>query len=173
MKLTVDGHAITQKLTVKMDPRVKPDLEQQFTLSMQMYDGELKALAAAAQVRALRKQLQELQKNAGQGPVADTVAALDKKAEAIVGAEARGFGRFGGGGGPDTLNSIRGGLGGLLGQLQRADVAPTTQTADAVADRQKALAGLLARWMALQTEDLTKLNEQLKQANLPALTIEP
>jgi len=103
--------------------------------------------------------------------------ALDKQAEAIAGPEARGgfggFGRFGGGGGPDTLNSIRGTLGLLLGQLQRADVAPTTQTADAVADRQKALASLLTRWTALQSEDLPKLNAQLKQANLPAVTIEP
>src|SRR5271157_3353974 len=179
VRLTIDGHATTQTLTVKMDPRVKTPasgLEQQFMLSMQMYEGEMRAAAAAGQARGLRKQLQQLQKNAGQalaGPLADAVAALDKKAEALVGAESRGFGRFGGGGGPETLNSIRGTLGSLLARLQGADVAPTTQTAAAVADRQKALAGLLARWTALQNEDLPKLNTQLKQANLPAVTIEP
>ena len=176
VRLTVDGHASTQPLTVKMDPRVKTPasgLLQQFALSSEMYEGEMRAVSAATQVRGLRKQLQQLQKAVGQGPVADAVAALDKTAEALVGAEARGFGRFGGGGGPDTLNSIRGTLGLLLGRLQEADVAPTTQTAAAVADRQKALASLLARWTAVQNEDLPKLNAQLKQANLPVATIEP
>jgi len=177
IRLSIAGLTLTRPLTVKMDPRVNTPasgLEQQFTQSMQMYEGEISAAAAAAQVRGLRKQLQQLQKSAaGQGPVADAVAALDKKAEALAGAEARGFGRFGGGGGPDTFNSIRGTLGLLLARLQGADVAPTTQTAAAVADRQKALAGLLARWAALRSEDLLKLNTQLKQANLPAVTIEP
>jgi photosystem II stability/assembly factor-like uncharacterized protein len=179
VRLTLDGHATTQPLTVKMDPRVKTPasgLEHQFTLSMQMYEGELGAAAAAAQLRGLRKQLQELQKSGGPAlaaPVADAVAALDKKAEALVGVEARGFGRFGGGGGPDTLNSIRGTLGSLLARLQGADVAPTTPTAAAVADRQKALTSLLARWTALRSEDVPRLNTQLKQANLPAVTLEP
>ena len=179
VRLTVDGRANTQPLTVKIDPRVKTPaagLDQQFKLSFEMYEGELKAGAAAAQVRALRKQLQQVRQSAGETPVADAVAALDKKAEELLGAEGRGFGgfgRFGGAGGADTLNSIRGSLGSLLGQMQRADVAPTTQTVEAVADRQNVLSGLLARWAALQNEDLPKLNAQLKLANLPAVTIGP
>jgi photosystem II stability/assembly factor-like uncharacterized protein len=176
VKLTVDGRAYARPLTVKMDPRVKTpsaDLLQQFTLSMQMYNGVAEASAAVEQIRGLRKQLQQLRASAGQGSVAEAITALDKKAEALEGAGGgRGFFRFGGGGGPDTLNGIRGALGGLLGVLQGADVGPTTQVVAAVANRRQALAGLLGRWAALKGQDLTKLNVQLKQAKLPAVTIE-
>jgi hypothetical protein len=55
--------------------------------------------------------------------------------------------------------------------LQGADAAPTSQVLAAVADRQKALAGLMAKWAALKAQDLAVLNTQLKAAHLPAVEI--
>jgi hypothetical protein len=61
----------------------------------------------------------------------------------------------------------------LMGLLQGADVAPTSQLHAAVEDSRKALASLMARWNALKGEDLAKLNELLKQANLPPVALNP
>ncbi len=172
-KLTVGGRSYTQPLTVKMDPRVKTpeaDLSHQFTLSKQLYDDAVATSAALEQLRALRSQLRTLKERAGQGGVADAIIALDQKAEALAGREA---GRFGGaGGGADSLGSVRGALMSLMGILQGADVAPTTQAVAAVAERRQALAALIGRWNELKTKDIPAVNDLLRKANLPELKLE-
>jgi hypothetical protein len=80
---------------------------------------------------------------------------------------------FRGSPGPDTLNSVRASLLALMNMVQAADVAPTTQLVAAASDRQKAAAQIMNRWAALKTQELTALNAQLKNANLPAINIEP
>ncbi len=67
---------------------------------------------------------------------------------------------------------MNGALSQLLQVLQGADVPPTTQAVAAVADRNRAFAALMQRWTALKDQDLTNLNAQLKQANLPAVTLQ-
>jgi len=175
VKLIAGGKSYTQPLTVKMDPRVKTlpaGLLQQFTLSKQMYDGLVESAAAMEGLRSLRAQLKQTGERAGQSPVAQAISAFDKKAEALQGAG----GGFGGRGaaatGPDTINSVRGSLTALLGLLQGADVAPTTQAVAAIADRSKAMTGLLTRWNALRSKELAALNAQLKQAGLPEIKIQ-
>lgn len=177
VKLTVIGKSYMQPLTVKMDPRVKTPalgLEQQFTLSKALYDGVLDAQAALQQLRAIRAQVKLLRERAGQGALSEALAAFDQKAAALEGGGGGG-GRFGGGGGgfgpgagggQDTLAGIGGSLSSLMGLLQGADAAPTSQLVAAVADGRRALANLMARWNALKTQDLTNLKAQLKQANL-------
>jgi hypothetical protein len=145
VKLTVDGKSYTQPLTVKMDPRVKTSalgLNQQFTLSKQMYDGMVEAQKALQDLRALRA------KTAGT-PLDARLAALEGQAG-------------GGRGGPpaaaspgdvrETLTGIGASLGALMNQLQGADVAPTTQLVAAVTQRRAALAKLMAEWAALKAE---------------------
>ena len=161
-----------------MDPRVKtplPALTQQFTLSKQLYDDVVAASTALTELRNVREQLAKVKERAGQGSVAGAIASLDKDAAALEGRG--GGGRFGGGGGeaqgpaPETLNSVRGSLSSLMGMLQQADVAPTTQVVSAVTERRKVLAPLLSRWAVMKGPDLQKLNTQLKQANLPEVTV--
>ena len=179
IKLTVDGKSYAQPLTVIMDRRVKtlrPALLEQFTMSKALYDDVLKSGDAEEQVRAVRTELAQRKASAGQGDLANAIDALDKKLVEIAGAG--GGGRRGGGGGggrggfggPDTINSVRGSLIQLMGMLQEADVAPTTQATAAVTERRAALAKLMMRWNAVKAADLAKLNVQLKQANLPPVT---
>jgi photosystem II stability/assembly factor-like uncharacterized protein len=139
VKLTVEGKSYTQPLTLKMDPRVKTPplgLTQQFTLSKQMYDGILDAQKALADIRAARQ----------------TKPANDDKLHALEGQG----GGFGGGGrgaateGPESFTSIIGSMNQLMGLLQGADVAPTSQLVAAVGDRRTALARLIARWNELK-----------------------
>jgi photosystem II stability/assembly factor-like uncharacterized protein len=143
VKLTVDGKSYTQPLTVKMDPRVKTSalgLNQQFTLSKQLYDGMVDAQKALQDLRALRAR-------AAGTPLEAKLAALE--------------GQGGGGrGGPpaagaadarETLNSIGPSLGALMNLLQGADVAPTTQLVAAVSQRRAALTKLMTEWAALKS----------------------
>jgi hypothetical protein len=144
-KLTVAGKVYTQPLTLKMDPRVKTPalgLSQQFTLSKQLYDGIVAVQAALAELRTLKEQ-----KGAaltGRTDLAEKIAALEGRPA--------GGGRGAAPDGPDTLNSIGGGLAQLMALLQGADVTPTTQLVAAVNERRGALARLEARWTALKAE---------------------
>jgi hypothetical protein len=183
-KLTVNGHSYSQPLTLRMDPRVKNTLgvQQQFTMSKQLYDEVLAAQKAHAELRAFRTQVQALEGRA-QGPAAEAMAAFDKKAADLEGATGGGRGGRGGGGGgggrggissgPETLSTAGGSLTALIRLLEGADVAPSTQLAAAVTNRRTAVAAVIQKWTALKTTDLAALNVQLKQANLPELKLEP
>jgi hypothetical protein len=165
-----------------MDPRVKTPaagLAYQFTLAKEMYDGALDTQSALQQLRSIRAQVKQLQERAGQGAVSQALAAFDKKAAALEGSGGGG-GRFGGGGGfgpgggaQDTLAGIAGSLSMSMGLLQGADAAPTSQVVAAVTSNQMALGSLIARWSELKSQDLTALNAQLKQANLPVIAVNP
>jgi len=143
VRLTVGGKRYTQPLTLKMDPRVKTPplgLSQQFTLSKQLYDGILDVQKALEDIRTVR--------------VKASGTPLDEQLAALAGQGGGGFGGGRGGApvGPETLNGIAGGLNQLMGLLQGADVAPTTQLTAAVSERRAALAKLMARWNALRAE---------------------
>ena len=176
VKLTVDGKTYTQPLSVKMDPRVRTPqagLFEQFTLSKQLYDDLKSSAPVMQQVRGLREQLQKA-KEAGQAP--DAISAFEKKLAAVAGTG--GGGRFGGGGrgaapGPDTLTTVNAAENMLMLMLQEADVAPTSQAKAVITERRSSLAKLMKSWKTLKTADLPALNEQLKQANAPAITLEP
>ncbi len=160
IRLTVAGRSQTQPLTVVMDPRVKTsraDLERQFALSRQMYEGVVTAQAALKELRALRAQVKDRQ-GRGQGAAAEALAALDKDLAALEGT-AGGFGPGGpGGGAPDTLAGISGACSQLMNLLQGADEPPTSQAAAAVAERAKQLAAVIERWKALDTKGRATLN---------------
>ena len=62
VKLTVGSKGYTQPLTVRMDPRVKTPataLQQQYTISLALYDAVREGALQSAQVKALRAQVTE------------------------------------------------------------------------------------------------------------------
>ena len=172
VRLTADGVSQTRPLSVKMDPRVTtplPGLTRQFSLSKQMYDGIVEAQAAVQELRALRAHAKTTRERAGQGPAAEALAAFDREAANLEGGAPAGFGGGPGAAAPTTIGALSAALGQLLGLLQGADVAPTSQTRAAVAERLKTRDSLMARWRALKTTDLERLNAQLTAAGLPAI----
>ena len=191
LKLTANGQTLKQPLALRMDPRVKTPaagLAQQFEMSLAMYDGILDAQAALQKMRALRGQLKKTQEAAAQAQspaeVIEVLAALDKKAASIEGG-AGGPGGPGGGmggqmgpGGPggagaqDTLTGIGSSLNSLMGLLQGADVAPTSQLVAAVSERRQALRALLDKWESLKTRELAAINAVLKEAKLAEIALD-
>ena len=146
VKLTADGKSYTQPLTLKMDPRVTTPatgLLQQFTLSKQLYDGIIDAQKALGEIRERRGSAKASAERPGAGDLDKTLAALEGQA---------GGGRGAAADGPDTFNSVIGGMNQLMGLLQGADVAPTTQLVAAVGERRAALAKLMTRWNVVKAE---------------------
>jgi photosystem II stability/assembly factor-like uncharacterized protein len=196
VRLTVDGKAFTQPITVRMDPRVKTaaaDLARQHELSKAMYDGVLETQAALQKMRDLRAQVKRIQeKAAGAGEAGKAavkaLADFDKMAGELEGGAGGAGGRGGtggpmamggpggpsgpgGAGAPDTLAGIGGSLIQLMNLLQGADAAPTTQAVAAVTERREALRAIVAKWEAFKTKDVASLNAVLKAANLPPIEL--
>ncbi len=170
VKLTVDGKTYSQPLTVKLDPRVKSPasaIEQQFTLSKQLYDDAMLLTGPIDQAKAWRQELARSQSSAS-----DTVKAFEQKLDTVVGREA---GRRGGpppqGQQPtvESLSTVRASLITLMDQLQQADVSATQPQIVAITERHKAVAPAMQRWQELQKADLPALNQQLKAAGMPEM----
>jgi photosystem II stability/assembly factor-like uncharacterized protein len=174
VKLTVNGRSYTQPLIVKMDPRVKTSQEglaEQHAIAMRCYEGLRQIQDALTQVRKLRSQLRDLRGRVGQGALGNGISALETKASALEGAGGgfRGGGGSGGSGEP-SLSRMNGELLGLMGVVEGADVAPTTQAVAASEQVQRSLAQVLSRWRETKEKDVKLLNEQLNKASLPTLT---
>jgi photosystem II stability/assembly factor-like uncharacterized protein len=174
VKLTVDGQSQEQPLLVRMDPRVKTPgkgLELQFAIARQSWEGIGKVQATLKQVRTLRTRLKDLREHADKdGPLADALAALDKKAAALEGASAQGRrggpGRFAALGGEDSLTRLSFELNSLLARVEQADAMPTTLAVVASEKLQQTLATVMGRWAALKAHDTQALNELLRKAKL-------
>jgi hypothetical protein len=159
-------------LDVRMDPRVKTtpaDWQAQAALSKKLYDQALAATAAMQKLQSVRAQLQRMQQR-GNAPA--VVSETQQKVTALLGQQ-QGFGGGGGRGAgarQDTVTSIRGGLMALLGQVQEADAAPTSQQVDAANQLEQQFNAMTPRLNEFQ-QSLPAINSQLKQAGLPELSL--
>jgi photosystem II stability/assembly factor-like uncharacterized protein len=169
VKLTVNGKSYSQPLTLKLDPRVTTPPEsiaKMFEISMRSYEGIAKLRAAQAEIRRLREQLKSAKERAGQGTVADAIAALDQKAAELEGAPG-GFGPRGGGG--TGLAILSGDLLTLMNLVEGADATPTSQAMAASEQVQKTLTELLSRWSEIKDSEVKSVNDKLRGANLPVI----
>jgi photosystem II stability/assembly factor-like uncharacterized protein len=171
VKLTTRGKSVAQPLVVVMDPRVTTPaagLAQQFALSKEMYDAVGRTYVALQQLQSLRSQIRSIQASAGNSSLSNDLAELDAKAVAVGGETA--VGEFG----PpprsesDTLNSVSSSARSLMGLLQGADVAPTTQAVATVEGIRRSLDTVMKRWNAVEAE-IGRINVRLKAENLPEI----
>jgi len=172
VRLTVGGTTFERPLEVKMDPRVTTPaagVEEQFKLSMTCYDGMAAARHEAAKVRAVRKQLTDVKAKADK--LADAIDELDGKLAAVEGVEGRGRRRGGRATQEPSLGSTVGEFSRLMAVLQGADATPTTHTAAGVTTAKKDLDALFTKWADLRKKELADLNEKLKAAGLPEMTV--
>jgi photosystem II stability/assembly factor-like uncharacterized protein len=177
VKLSAGGRTYTQRLTVRIDPRVKTApaaLRQQFELSMQAYEGMRRSREALEAVRKLRAQLKDLRaRNAQQGDLTTALAALDERAAAIESGGAGGAAPANNANASKNLARANSAMRSLLDLLQEADAQPTTQAVAASAEWQRTLEEVLARWVELKSKDVASVNAQLRAASLPPLSVEP
>jgi hypothetical protein len=169
VRLTVDGKTYTQRLTVRMDPRIKTseiDLRKQFEMETGIVEGMNETFDALQQVRSLRPQLTDRAGKA-KGALAESLKALDKQAAELEGASQGAF--FGvppSGKQPENLATLNQHFGQLLNVVDSADAAPTTQASVVYLELKGAVGKLLAQWKKMREGDLPELNASLKRAHL-------
>lgn len=178
-RLTVNGKAYSQPITLRQDPRVKTPalvMQQVYSLTKATYEGARGAQRALRQAQALRDQIAKLQAS---GAVKEALSALDDKLKALVGPP----GGRGGPGGPfgpapvpppspgvpDSLSDASGVLSAVMNSLG-ADVQPTALQLKSIADARARAGAVLARWSAAKTE-VAGLNLKLKAAGASGLEV--
>jgi hypothetical protein len=171
VKLTVDGKVYTQPLIVKMDLRIKTsdaDLRKQFAMMEGSIEAMNQSYEALAQVQSVRAQLKVLSEKAGKGPLADSLAALDKQAAELGGVvETPFFGLPSSAKKPETFSTSNQHFATLLNVADSADTAPTTQATAVFEELGADLHALLSRWQKVKQSDIPVLNQSLKKAKLP------
>jgi hypothetical protein len=123
----------------------------------------------------LRADLRGRGEQAKEAALKDATAALERKLAARQGPESGGRGGRGGRGGEarePTFGRVQSEMGQLLHLLQGADATPTSQVVASCGEAQKTLSGLLERWRELSGKELQALNEKLREAKLPPITLE-
>jgi hypothetical protein len=122
------------------------------------------------QVRNLRASLKNLQQTGG-AKTPPSVTDLDKKCSEIEGIEGGFGGSFLSTPAGRSLVRLNAGLNTLLGVVDSADAAPTTQAASTFDEANKALDEQLARWDEVQKKDLPAINAELKKARLHPIEV--
>ncbi len=172
VRLTVDGHASTQPLSLRLDPRVRTpaaDLDRVAALSRELYDGAIAAHAAYEQARGLVGRL-EGATNAG-------AAAFRRQVEALApapGPDAGGRRFFGGApSGPPTLETVSQAMLRAAMAMNDAEVAPTAREVAASDAARTEAAGVMKQWAALSTSGLAAYNAERAKAGLEPLALPP
>ena len=177
VKLTVGGKSQTAPLHVAIDPRTKGSeaaLQKQFTLSMQVNDRSSQLHQAVNEIRDLKSQIQTLHKRFGDDqrlkPALDASDALDHKMSEVEqrliqvnmkGSEANlAF--------PNMLNER---FDTFSHTIDVGDTEPTKPQLDVFQLLSSQLEEQLKKWAQIKNEDVPKVSELIKQANLPALII--
>jgi photosystem II stability/assembly factor-like uncharacterized protein len=166
--LTVDGKTFSQPLTVALDPRVKAsasDLQEQFDLSWQLYQLQLKLAPIGKKFDDIAEHLTKLRANAAER--SDVTQKLDAFAQTLM--------KFGPPqprpGAPPSLFVLESTTR-LFNEIERADAAPTAAVKAAVADLDGKIGPMMDAWHKLLESDLPALNQQLKQAGFPEIKTE-
>ena len=177
VKLTVGGKSQTAPLHLATDPRTKGQeaaVQKQFTLATQVNDRISQLHQAVNAIRDLKSQIQTLHKRFGDDqrlkPALAAADDLDHKMSEVEqkliqvnmkGSEANlAF--------PDMLNERFDTFSHLI---EYGDAEPTKPQLDVFQMLSSQLDEQLKKWAQLKNEDLPKVSELIKQANLPALII--
>ena len=180
VKLIVNGKTYTQPLAVRMDPNIKvsqADLEAQFQTDRQIVAAREKVSKALDEAERLKKRLRALlPRGTNRHELTREIGAVSRKLSPVLGAALPSNPDFSGEFGPSKdLASLRY-LAEAFGQLEyvveSADAAPTPDALTAFHQRQQVMESTLAMWEEIKAKDLAHLNSILRQAMLPAISVE-
>ena len=177
VKLTVNGKSQTVPLHLAIDPRNKGQesaVQKQFTLAMQVNDCISRLHQAVNEIRDLRAQIQTLRRQFGEDPRLKAAFAsaddLDQKMSDVEQKliQVNMKGSEGNLAFPNMLNEQ---FDTFSHAIEAGDNEPTQPQLDAFHLLSNQLDEQLKKWAQLKSEDVRKVNELVKQANLPALIV--
>lgn len=169
IRLTVDGQPQRQSLPVVMDPRsaATPEvLAQQFQLGKQIFEESADARRVIAQIGALLKRLAELQQAAAEnGPQLEPeLKQAQSMLSKIVTTKERSAEL--GPGLPDAYKD----LASALRVVESGDRAVPAQAIAVHRQSSAQISTCIREWTEFKQAELPKLNQKLRQANLPPIT---
>jgi photosystem II stability/assembly factor-like uncharacterized protein len=177
VKLTVSGKSQTAPLHLAIDPRTKGSeaaLQKQFNLAMQVNDRISQLHQAVNEIRDLRSQIQTLHKRFGddQRLKAALAAAdgLDRKMSEIEQKliQVNMKGSEGNLAFPNMLNER---FDTFSHAIEFGDTEPTKPQLDVFQTLSTQSQEQVTKWAQLKNDEVPKVSELIKQANLPALII--
>jgi len=171
VRLTVGEETATASAELKQDPRTTAslaDLKAQFDflLAANRKLGEIHE--QIERIREVRKQLGDLRKRAGKGPITDAAKDLDKKMTAIEEALYQTKNKSP----QDPLNfpiRLNDKLASVADSAASGDFAPTAQQRAVYAQLVEKIDAQLAQLRALWEKDLPALNAMVKASEVPAI----
>ncbi len=165
VRLTVDGKSWTEPLDVVMDPRshaTSDELQHQLDLGRQIYAEVLRGQSTVSAIHAVQKQLRDLEPKLDAQPALKTgVSQLQDDIRKILADDASGS---------MGLETAHGGLAAALRVVESSDRAIPSQAMQLFEESDRAMKQQMEEWNAMKPR-LQQLNEQLKQANLPTITL--
>jgi photosystem II stability/assembly factor-like uncharacterized protein len=168
VRLTVEGQTFRQPLEVKMDPRVnfaRYELESSLNLELKISSTLGRNFAAYQQVKDLRARLAEFAKQPA-NRAATAAAQLDSKAEALEGKSVYILDTPKGG----SFITVNDSLVSLIGLVDGADFAPSSESFAAWQRVCAAMNGTLEEWQKLKENELVafgKLADSQKAGAIP------
>ena len=179
VKLTADGATHTQTFEIKKDPRLQTspeDFQKQLALLVKIRDKLTETHNAVAQIRDVKRQLDDLLKRAADAPnarpVLDAGRELNAKLSAIEeeiyqtknqsSQDPLNF--------PIKLNNKLAALGSIVGS---ADAAPTEQSYTLYDELAGKIDAQLQRLSQVMTTDLKAFNNLVRTSDIPAVIVRP
>jgi len=169
VRLTVGDHVETQRVAVKMDPRLigvtEKDLQEQFDLAMKIRDKTSEANQAVILIRDMKKQAKERAEKARDSQVTSAVDALSKKLSDVEEEiyQVRNQSN------QDPLNfpiKLNNRIAALRRSVETGDARPTSATYVVFRELSAELDAQLARLKGLVNGDLAELNRMLVEKKL-------
>jgi hypothetical protein len=179
VKLTVDGKTLTQSFEIKKDPRLQTTQEEfakQFALLSKIRDKLTETHNAVAQIRDVKRQLDDLLKRAADEPNAKPVLDAGRELTAKLTAVEEELYQTKNQSSQDPLNfPIRlnnklAALGGIVGS---ADAQPTEQSFVLYDELAAKIDAQLQRLGQIMSSDLKSFNNLVRTSDIPAVIIKP
>jgi photosystem II stability/assembly factor-like uncharacterized protein len=173
VKLTVDGKSYTQTFDARKDPRINTtpeDFQSQLALELQIRDKLTQAHEAIINIRAIRKQIEELSGRIENKEVIAKAKALAAELTDVEEALYQTKNRAS----EDPLNfpiRLNNKMASLLAAIQSADARPTSQEQQVFEDIDTGINGQLKKLNGIFDKDVPAFNKFVKDQDVPAVSI--
>lgn len=165
VKLTVDGRASAQPLTITMDPRSSATgatLQAQQQLGLRIYGDTLRSRRAMAEIQSVQKELAMLpSRTAGNAALSAAIQSLSQSIDLIVTGTKKAAG----------LSGANANLASALGVVESGDRTVPTQALELYRQSLESANRRIEQWGQLKATQLPQLNRQLRKAKLAPLEV--